>query len=253
MDKRTQIREYFIAPKPSFPVKWLLIGLAAIVLGIIIGETNITLIMVLAGLLIGVIPIFTYLNAKKRYEARPSDNQMDEWLQEDIKSLRPRALKKLGFDEDEVKSEEITITGPIVWQAKGVPYEDILWRVGFDGITRFANYKILIFFITDKGFGIYECIYSLLKNVALNENTNEYFYKNITRVGTREESYTNYILPNGQKLVSSELFALDVAGKPGVEVVLSDPAIEQFTGGTVPTSRAEVAVNAIKKLVREKN
>jgi hypothetical protein len=99
---------------------------------------------------------------------------------------------------------------------------------------------------------IYNCIYNFLKNVSLNDSTDEYFYKNITRVGTKEES-SNHILPNGEKLISSEMFTLDVAGNREIYIVLSDPAIEKFTGGQLPTSRAEKAVNAIKKLVREKN
>lgn len=252
MDKRTLIREYFIAPKPSFPVKWILIGIATIVVGALIGESTITTVLVIAGILIGVIPVFSYLKAKKRYEARPSDNQIDSWLQEDFVELVPKGLKKLGFDSEEVMGDEIVISGPVIWQAQGIPYEDTLWRVGNDNIARFSIYKVSIFYITEKGLGIYNCIYNFLKNVSLNDSTDEYFYKNITRVGTKEES-SNHILPNGEKLISSEMFTLDVAGNREIEIVLSDPAIEKFTGGQLPTSRAEKAVNAIKKLVREKN
>lgn len=252
MDKRNQIREYFVAPKPKFPVKWILIGLAAIIIGAVIGNSSITTGFIVAGLLIAGIPIFTYLKAKKRYEARPSDDQVDIWLEEDFKELVPKGLKKLGFDEDEVMGEEIFISGPIIWSAKGVPNEDTLWRLGVDKITRFSIHKVSIFYITEKGLGIYNCTYNFLKNVTLNDSSDEYYYKNITRVGTKEES-SNHILPNGEKLVSSEIFTLDVAGNREIEIVLSDPAIEKFTGGQLPTTRSEKAVNAIKKLVREKN
>jgi hypothetical protein len=252
MDKRMQIREYFVAPLPKFPVKWLLIGLAAIIIGVLIGSSTVTIVFILAGLLVGGIPIFTYLNAKKRYEARPADNQIDIWLQEDFQELVPKGLKKLGFDKDEVMGDEIFISGPIIWRAQGVPNEDTLWRVGNDKIARFSIHKVSIFYITEKGLGIYNCIYNFIKNVSLNDSSDEYYYKNITRVGTKEES-SNHILPNGEKLISSEIFTLDVAGNREIEIVLSDPAIEKFTGGQLPTSRSEKAVNAIKKLVREKN
>ncbi|MDX9799185.1 MAG: hypothetical protein RBT05_10045 [Bacteroidales bacterium] len=252
MDKRTQIREYFIAPKPSFPIKWILIGIAVIVVGAIIGESTVTAVMVIIGILIGAIPIFTYLKAKKRYEARPSDNQIDLWLQEDFQELVPKGLKKLGFDKDEVMGDEIVVSGPIIWQLQNIPFEDTMWCVGNDNIARFSIHKVSMFFITEKGLGIYNCIYNFLKNVSLNDSTDEYFFKNITRVGTKEES-SNHVLPNGEKLVSSEMFTLDIAGNREIEIVLSDPAIEKYTGGKLPTSRAEKAVNAIKKLVREKN
>ncbi|MEZ5148086.1 MAG: hypothetical protein R2759_13740 [Bacteroidales bacterium] len=65
MDKRTHKLEYFDAPKPKFPVKWLLIGIA-IVIGAVIGQSTITLIFIVAGLLVGGIPIFSYMKAKKR-------------------------------------------------------------------------------------------------------------------------------------------------------------------------------------------
>ncbi|MCB0539328.1 MAG: SdpI family protein [Bacteroidetes bacterium] len=252
MDKRTQIREYFDAPKPKFPVKWLLIGIAAIVIGAVIGQSTITLIFIVAGLLVGGIPIFSYMKAKKRYEARPSDSQMDAWLEEGFKEITPIGLKKLGFDTDEIMGEEIVISGPVLWQPNGVPREDIRWIVGKDGVARFSIYDVSIFYITEKGIGIYRSFYNFVKNVTLNDSTDEYFYKNITRVGTKEKS-SNHTLPDGQKLVSSEVFNLDVAGNSEIEIVLTDPAIEKFTGGTIPTSRAEKAVQTIKKLVREKN
>jgi hypothetical protein len=156
MDKRTQIREYFIAPKPNIP-KGVLIGIIAIVVGLIIGERTVTIVLVLAGILIEVITVFSYLSAKKRYEARPGDNQIDTWLEEDFKELVPKGLKKLGFDSEEVMGDEILISGPIIWQEKGVPYEDTLWRVGDDNITRFSIHKVSIFYITEKGLGI--CIF----------------------------------------------------------------------------------------------
>jgi hypothetical protein len=252
MDKRKQIQEYFDAPKPKFPVKWLLIGIAAIIVGAVIGQSTITLIFIVAGLLVGGIPIFTYMKAKKRYEARPSDSQIDTWLDEGYKEITPNGLKKLGFDIDEVMGEEIVVSGPILWQAKGVPSEDIKWILGNDGVARFSIHDVSIFYITEKGIGIYRSTYNFVKNVTLNDSTDEYFFKNITRVGTKEIS-SNHILPDGQKLVSSEIFNLDVAGNSEIEIVLTDPSIEKFTGGTIPTSRAEKAVQTIKKLVREKN
>lgn len=247
MDKRTQIQEYF-SPKPKFSKIWILIALVLIAIGGSMESTFPSFV----GLLVGVVPFIIHNKAKKKFAGRASDSQIDTWLEEGFEGIKPKGLKKLGFENEDVLGEEIVISGPILWYAKGVPSEEIMYTVGNDGEARFSIYDVSIFYITEKGIGIYRSIYNFAKDVTLNDRTDEYFYKNITRVGTKEVS-TNHTLPDNTKLISSEIFNLDIAGNSEIEIVLTDPAIEKFTGGTIPTSRAEKAVQTIKKLVRERN
>lgn len=247
MEKRKLIQEYFDAPKPKLQILPIIIGIVLIFIGF-----NNHWLFIAIGVLIGLIAFYNYYTAKKRYEARPSDEQIDAWFNESLKKIVSKGLDKLGFDENEIAGDEIIISGPILWNVNGVPKNEIKWILGNDGITRFSVYNISVFYIAKKGFGIYSSIFNFIRDVTVNDQTDEYFYKNITRVGTREKS-SNYTLPDGKKLVKSEIFTLDVAGNSEIEILLNDPELEKFTGGRIDTSKTYKSIQVIKKLVRENN
>ena len=240
--KREKIRNYF-KPFPKWAAYLIIVGVIILLIGMN-GSAGAAIVgLILAG--VGGYVIYA------SFQGKPTDQEMDEWLQEDLKQLSPKALKKLGLDQSELIGETIRIAGPILWGAGGVSAQDLVWKTGKDGIARFGIYKVTLFHLTEKQIGTYQCIFNFLKNVPLNEGTDEYFYRDVTNVKTKEVS-SSFTLPNGQKLVSAETFALQVSGQDAIEVFLRDPALEKFTGGQIPTTAAEKAVQTIRTILREK-
>ena len=55
------------------------------------------------------------------------------------------------------------------------------------------------------------------------------------------------------QLNSAETFELTTSGGTSVEVTLKDPSlIEMMGGGDIPTTRAEKAIQTVRKMLREK-
>lgn len=101
MDKREQIKKYF-KPFPKWAVWMIIIGLPFLYfygLGLV---------------LIG-IGIWALVDSTKK----PSDAQMDAWLEEDLKVLHGKALSKTGTDASELVGEPVMVTGPRFWDIAG--------------------------------------------------------------------------------------------------------------------------------------
>ena len=89
---------------------------------------------------------------------------------------------------------------------------------------------------------------------ALNESTDEYFYKDVVSVSTKTKSKSVEIEGTGAvQLDSAETFELTTSGGTSVEVTLKDPSLIKMMGaGDIPTTRAEKAIQTVRKMLREK-
>lgn len=241
--KRKQIRKYF-QPFPNWAIWMTLIGLIVFFSGVNGSGAAAVIGMLLIG--IGGFVIYSFT------QGTPSDQQIDSWLQEDFKQLSDKAIKKVGIESEELIKDPLTIYGPILWGGiNGVPSTDMLFKVGKDKRTRFAIYKITVFLLTDKQILSFETYFNFLKFVTLNDKTEEFFYKDVTGLTTLETS-SNFVLPNGQKLVNSQAFVLKVYNDPVIQIVLSSAELEKFVGGSIPTSEAEKNIQALRTVWREK-
>ncbi|SHE38960.1 hypothetical protein SAMN05444274_101245 [Mariniphaga anaerophila] len=248
MDKKQQIQEYFDAPKPKFRVKLFLLGIVAIVVGAVIEKSTVTPVLIIVGLLIAVIPILKFFKAKKRYEARPADSQMDEWFWEDTKSIIEKdALDKVGVDKEDLVAESLVIPGPQFWRVSGFDIDDVKRRKGNDGFFRYSVWKIQIFLFTENFLGSYECDYNWLKNTSINESTNEFFYKDVVSVKTATAS-SAYTLKDGQRLEEAQQFILKLAGDE-VSVITNDSTLKT---SSEMSSRVDKAVQSIRTMLRQK-
>lgn len=241
--KRKQIRKYF-QPFPKWAIWMALIGLAIFFVGI-----NSTAAVALIGvLLLGIGGFVIYSST----QGKATDQQMDSWLQEDFKQLADKAIKKVGIESSELIKDPLTISGPILWGGiNGVPSTDMVFKVGKDKRARFGIYKINVFLLTDKQILSFEAYYNFLKMVTLNDKTEEFFYKDVTGLSTQETS-SNFVLPNGQKLVNSQSFVLKVYNDPAIQVVLSSLELEKFVGGSIPTTEADKNIQALRTVWRDK-
>jgi hypothetical protein len=232
-DKREQIKKYF-QPFPTWAVVVIVIGIVLL------------LIPSLAVRFVGILLIGGGIAVLAMERNKPSDAQMDLWIEDDLQGLNAKALNKSGTDPSECVGEKVLVTGPRFWNVAGAP---ILYKKGNDNTLRFTPIGVNVINFTAHQLISYSCVLDLTTGNALNESTDEYFYKDVVSVSTQTKSLT---LENYQ-LKSAETFVLTTSGGTSVEVVLSDPQlIEKMGGGNIPKTQAEKAIQTVRKMLREK-
>lgn len=241
--KRRAIRRYFAKePNRAWPIAVMAVGLLLVLPD---ASRAVGALALLAGLAWLVVPMI-------RTSALPDDQTIDMWLNQDIASLRQRALQRLNLDPQELKSEPLFIVGPILWQAPGVPPAEIRWKKGKDGRVRFSISSVTVLHLIEHKVSSFQCAYNFIRGVGLNERDDEYYYRDIVAVSTREES-TNYQLPNRSVMRWAQAFTMSVASGERISVIVSSAELLRLTGGkTIADSGADKAIKALRKVLGEK-
>ncbi len=187
-------------------------------------------------------------NQNKKEALKPSDSQMDSWLEEDIQSIIiSRPYDKLGISKEDLVAESLLVVGPVYWNIGGFDVIDILMKKGKDGINRYSIWTIQVFAFTENYLCSYKCHYNWIKNTYINESTNEFFYKDVVSVKTDTVS-SAYTLMNGERLVHSEAFQLKLVGDE-ITIITNDASLNT---SSVMVSKAEKAVQSIRAMLRDK-
>lgn len=240
--KRTAVKNYF-KPFPKWAIWFILIGLGIAVLG---GQASGGAAMVgVAILAIGALGLWMGVGGK------PSDQEMDKYIAEDLSTAKAKGLQKSGIDESELVSESVVVTGPGFWNTAGAT---ILFKKGKDGRLRFTPINISVLQMTQHQIVSYQACLDLTTGNFLNEATDEYFYKDVVSVATKTESKTYQTDKFGTiQLNAAQTFVLTTSGGTSVETILKDPKlIEIMGGGDIPTTDAERAIQVVRKMLREK-
>ncbi|MEQ9669880.1 hypothetical protein [Coleofasciculus sp. G2-EDA-02] len=239
-DKRRRIKNYFAKPKLKWPIILMVIGL------IILTQSSIGLIFVLAG------GIWLFIEVKPLFDA-PGDQTIDAWLINDIESLKKRSLQRLNIDESELIRESISIRGPILWETNGIDTKELACKKGKDGRIRFSINAITVVHLTEHRLSSYQCNYNFIKGVPLNEQDDEFHYRDVVAVSTRDES-TNYTLPNGNLMKQAQLFKLTVSSGDSIAVIVNSDDILKYAGGTgtIVETGLDNAIKALRKVLSEK-
>ena len=171
------------------------------------------------------------------------DDAYEQLLMSTLNQLnfKQRALDKIGLDEDQLK--EIP---PVSLHGYNFADDDALVRVGADNRIRSSKYDTSWLFFSDTQVYIY--YYKLdMASINKHEETNEYFYKDITNFSTATQT-TEAICPSGcggREVIKVPReysnFALIVPG-------------DKFSCGTsgVAVADLERSVSAMKQKLREK-
>ncbi|HEY9826563.1 MAG TPA: hypothetical protein V6D19_14055 [Stenomitos sp.] len=118
---------------------------------------------------------------KKDYELaepKPSDDQMDKWMNSDIEKIVEEALRRLDLEHEDYRSKPLLIGGP-------ASLKETMYARGRDGKTRYSHFNILVVFLTDYHVAAYQSINSMEYGQILTDNTQEFPYKEITNLGTQ--------------------------------------------------------------------
>ena len=249
------LRRYFKGRKVRGAL--VLTGLGAIVAaGAIFGvneaglEEDVALIAIAVGLgMLGLGLLFILRAALRRL---PSDKRVSQWFEQGIERLTKESLAKLSLAESELVADALVIRGPILWSTPGVADQDLVWRLGKDDELRFGVYRVTIIQLTDRLMGAYSCDYSFIRDVALNEETEEYHYQDVVGVSTQELA-SSYTLPTGVKLTHAQQFRISVTSGEAIEVVIGAEKLRKVTRKEkMPETGAERAVSVIRAMLRDK-
>jgi hypothetical protein len=194
--EQVQVIEYF-DPVANSP-RGLVIGLAIVgaIIGGIIGSAisedsvgAVGTIFMLAGAIVGYI-----LYNKKFKTTGMTDAEYDALIQSKVKDSKAKALSKIGLDEDEVKEIEPA-------DFEGYKYKEAGYaKRRFDGSVVSSCYEKTWLFFSNTQIYFWNFKFHLDKD-SKKEDTQEYFYKDVTSFSTSSESEKTkiYIPPQGCK------------------------------------------------------
>lgn len=137
-------------------------------------------------------------------EPKPSDEQIDEWMENDIEKIVKEAIIKLDLQDEDVKAKPFMIGGPAS-QLKETKYAS-----GKDEKTRYSHFEILVVFLTDYHVAAYQSINSMEIGQPLTDKTQEFPYKEITNLGTETVKHEFYLI-NGKSIKENGLQAFILA------------------------------------------
>lgn len=239
--KRQRIRNYFKKPKLKWPIILLVIGL------LLLSQSSSAVIGLLVLIAAGA---WLFFEIKPVMDA-PGDQTVDAWLVDDIEHLKKRSMDRLNIEEEELIRDSVVIRGPILWSTHGVPTEELAWKKGKDERIRFSINAVTVVHLTEHKLSSYQCDYNFIRGVPLNERDDEFHYRDVVAVSTRDDS-TNYTLPNGVLMKQAQLFKLAVSSGDSIQVVVNSSDLLKFTGGIMLDTGLDTAVKALRKVLSEK-
>lgn len=248
--KRQALRKYFAPQGALLGAAILLMWGVALLIGFF-SDTDEFGVCGGLGFLLIIIGGIWFLSLYGNSGSLPSDIEVDKWFQEDVNRIVEQSLSKAGLETADLIQAPIPVTGPILWTTNGIPATELRWKKGKDNLVRFAINRVTVVLLSKHLLAAYACDFNSLRNVTLNESTQEYHYKDVVSVSTQEDS-TSYTLPNNVRMVTSQAFRISVASGESIKVIISAAKLSEITRGTIPTTSAEKAVQVIRTMLREK-
>jgi len=170
-----------------------------------------------------------------------SDNEYDEMLSEEIKSLklREKALQKIGLDESEIKEiAPITFEGyKFDEYASNALDNNSFQKRGGDMKWRSSKYEVTWIFASNKELYAYSFLFNMTDDTK-KERTEEFFWKDITNFSTVTETKSVGYDWNrktktykSKKTIDEREFAIAVPGSKYVGAAGTDESVERIIQG----------------------
>lgn len=184
---------------------------------------------------------------------QPSDSEVDRWFANALDRVEQRSLEKLDLVKGNLERDmkRAPIIGPVPWYISGVSPDSVVWKLGEDGKSRFGVYEISFFWLAKTQLGIFRCDFDFIRDAILNEETYEFFYRDIISVSTYEKA-SSLTLASGTSLTLKRELRISVANDRYFSMRLRAEELKQLTGGeSAELSEPEFAVNALRAKLRE--
>jgi hypothetical protein len=233
--KRDAIRSYF-AETPRWP--WAMVGIG--VLCMLSGDAG----AIMMGLvLIGIGGAVLYFTGQ-----RISDAEFDRFLDEDVRNAAARAYQKWGIGQDEIPSDPIRVYGPSFANTGTQAH-----RRGKDGFIRINPVKFAVLGFAEHQLLAYTGVLDTVTGNVLNEETEEFFYRDVVSVSTKTDSMKYTHKGETRQYNDTQTFVLTTSGATSIRVPLFSPSLAGILGGgQMPTTQAENAIAAVRAMLRQK-
>lgn len=237
--ERPRLRLYFLDLRLRY-------ALAVLLLGLILVETHLGKALVFAGLL--------WLGAALLLAVkRPSDQEADELLAGDLKSLVQKALRSLGSHEMMAAPLAFLALAETGVQEHG-PF--VRRRAGRDGGSRApVNLAVVVVPMEDQ-LGVYSCQYDSLRGEATQISVEEHHYRDVVTVRLEENVEVAGVSgrqPEKDSHRSIQVFSLEFTNGRRLCLPVSVAWQEGVASGEEPLpTRLEKTVLAIRALMRDR-
>jgi hypothetical protein len=184
---------------------------------------------------------------------RPDDQTIDTWLREEVLVLVDRSLQRLNVDSSQLVREPLIVVGPsLKWHVNGI--RELNWLRGGDGKLRFRFNDVAILHLMEHKLSSYQCTYDFVGGTPVEERDDEYYYRDIVAVSTRDEPAKNitHVQLGGQSVTSVLFFRVSVASGEAISVAINSPDFKRLTGGEVMESGANAAIKAMRAVLADR-
>jgi hypothetical protein len=191
---------------------------------------------------------------------RPSDQEIDELLSRDLKSLVDKALHSLSPAEHEMQAPPFALFGPVTPAPGARDRRFTRPRRGSDGRPRSPINQAVILLPMEDQLGIYTCDHDSLNGLTSQVSVEEHHYRDVVSVRLEKgvEVSTLPALPTrrpdrGGGRPATQVFSLDLTSGRHLSVPVMLAWQEELPGGAEPQpTDLEKTVLAIRALMRDK-
>jgi len=198
---------------------------------------------------------------------KPTGEQMDAWLTEDLDRLEPDSLKKAGVDSSELVRKPVMLYGPRLESVGGAEFN---YQRGKDNVLRYSLVETTTIHFTEHQLITYQCAIDLTTGNSLNVRVKRFFYKDVVSAETETKDYTydekniskkffemnpsarKHIVNGKLQLNGSETFRLTTTAGTAVEIALNIPQFLEGNQGDLSDRLADQAISAINKMLLSK-
>lgn len=191
--------------------------------------------------------------------ARPSDRQIDRWLEEDLERFHPKALEALDLDEDQLERDPLRVVGPYFDNRRRVGPRELSVRRGRDGKLRFSSNRLLLLLLTEHHLGVYSCVYDSLRDQTFHISSREHPYRLVAGVELREdaevfdgEEANSYTLRSGKTLVPTQAFILSLTSGDRLAIPVRAKIDDRQPAALQPAMELKHTVTALRAVLRAK-
>lgn len=196
---------------------------------------------------------YEYRKSMVRLFPQASEGQVKEWHSRAVERLRAHSLEAVDLTPEHCQlAGHDPIVAPVLWYVHGVAPEDLVWRVGQDGSPWFGVYRISFFWLAEDHLAIFACDYNFIRDAVLNEETLEFFYRDIISVSIHKLS-SALTLASGESLTTRQELRISVSNDRYFTMTVGSEELRELTGAEEPPeSGTEKAVRALRTKLRAK-
>ena len=251
------IKKYFYSKKPKQlsinVIIYVLLALITVEVILMLMFQNLSIIIASSGFAIIILYralLYPYFSKNRIYKERVKDDKINQWLIEDLSlKIKKRAVEYLKLEYEELTSEHfIIIPYPVFKPSQKIENEKLLRIYNKDGYYNYSFWNVQIIVLSKNHLSYYFCSYNWIDEEILNENSNEYFYEDITTVRSDIEEVNFKNKWTEQQLTEANILKLVNISSDILYLITELPELKPHK---LTIINQEKAVQAIRMIIRK--